>query len=189
MSALTPGSGNTVVAVDGASWTHTAAAPDNTISFTSTGLPGGNTFSGTVHQTSTEPIPVPTPTLQLNAVSVMRGETLTLTGAGFPNAALAVWIASDPQQIGMVPPNGGAFTFSWTVPAAFPTGPHRISILDAGGAELAAIELTVGAVDPTNNTERLADTGGAPTQGGLMIAGALAFAGASLLLARRRRRA
>lgn len=83
--------------------------------------------------------------------SAQQGGVLTVTGGGFqPGDAVTAVAHSEPVTIGTVPASGsGTVTFSWNVPADFPTGAHTVELSVNGAvAASAPFSVTAAAVVP-----------------------------------------
>lgn len=89
--------------------------------------------------------------------SAQQGAVLTITGGGFqPGEAVTAVAHSEPVTIGTVPASGsGTVTFSWNVPADFPTGAHTVE-LSVNGAVVASAPFSVTAAAVVPAVEQVA---------------------------------
>lgn len=89
--------------------------------------------------------------------SAQQGGVLTITGGGFqPGDAVTAVAHSEPVTIGTVPASGsGTVTFSWNVPADFPTGSHTVE-LSVNGEVVASAPFSVTAAAVVPAVEQVA---------------------------------
>lgn len=123
------------------------------------------------------------PELSLSPATVTQGGTLTISGKNVPAGTYTLVLHSDPVTLTTVTVGSdGTLAASATVPASVPAGAHSLRLTAAGGAVLAAADVTVLA-DPS-----LAATG-ASVGGPVALAVLLLALGALALGTRLRRRA
>lgn len=121
------------------------------------------------------------PALTSDRQQAAPGDSLTLTGTGFPaGSAVVAELFSDPVHLGTtVTDASGGFRMTVTVPAGTAPGPHTIRVRVVGGTALAEIPLQVTAAAASlraAQTGTLSRTGGdftrrAGTALVLMVAG------------------
>ncbi|MDL5352348.1 hypothetical protein [Microbacterium sp. zg-YB36] len=121
--------------------------------------------------------------ISLSSTSLTAGGSFRLTGSGFtPGEKIEVTLHSDPIAVGTLTADAaGAVSGSLTVPAAAPSGAHRIVAVGADSGLEASVDVTVSAAGA------LAITGGTLAAGGAALGGVLLLLiGAALLIKRRR---
>lgn len=131
------------------------------------------------------------PALTLSAASIRAGKEITVSGTGFAAAQkVAFELHSEPVALGsLTADETGALSGSLRVPAGTPAGVHTLVALDASGAVIASVTLTVTAASGgavTGGEGALATTGSELPSFAVMMAAALLLIGATLV---RRRRA
>ncbi|MFB2580570.1 ThuA domain-containing protein [Herbiconiux sp. P15] len=128
-----------------------AGTAASTVTYRAVDVAGNIGVEGTVEVAETVQ-PEPVPTVVVDDTTVAQGELLKVTGTGFePGAELAVWLYSDPTQLGTVTADElGGFTTTVQVPADFTPGEHHIVIRSGETvlAESQAITITAAVVDP-----------------------------------------
>jgi hypothetical protein len=133
--------------------------------------------------------------INVGSSTVKPGDFLVIDlGASNANAWVAAWLFSTPTLLGggWTQANGsGAITVQ--IPADAPLGAHRIAVFAADGSLIgwANLEVAQDAASMVGNPAggELVVTGSELPVGAIAIALLLAFAGASLLVIRRRRHA
>ena len=140
-------------------------------------------------------IPVAEPVLNLSRDRIAAGETLRVTGSGYPaGESVEVVLHSAPVALGSVTVNAdGGFTIDTIVPASTAVGPHRVVATASPSGVSAQAVLTVTGASPSGNgsSDRdgsLASTGAGGTWVAVSAVIALLMAGAGLLLTARVRR-
>lgn len=133
----------------------------------------------------------PKPALTLSAASIRAGKEITVSGTGFaPGQKVAFELHSDPVALGsLAADESGALTGSLRLPAGTPAGAHTLVALDASGAVIASVALTVTAASGgavAGGEDVLATTGAELPSFAVMMAAALLLTGLGLV---RRRRA
>jgi len=108
---------------------------------TTTTIAGGTTTTTPAGDTT----PVAGPTLALSQTTVSPGDTVVVTGNGFPpNTPVQINFLSDPVRVGAVTTNAaGSFQTTVTIPSDATAGAHQINVTDSAGRVLAFANLTV----------------------------------------------
>jgi hypothetical protein len=77
-------------------------------------------------------ITVTAPAVQLSVSSIIRGNTMTVTGSGFKSGdQLELWLHSTPVLLGTATATGGTFTSTVVIPANTPAGLHHLVVVGA----------------------------------------------------------
>jgi hypothetical protein len=77
-------------------------------------------------------IMVTAPAVQLSVSSIVRGDSMTVSGSGFlPGDQLELWLHSTPALLGTATATGGVFTSTVLIPANIPAGQHSIVVVGA----------------------------------------------------------
>lgn len=115
-----------------------------------------------------------TPSVALSDMTVERGQTITITGAGFaPGRNIAARFHSDPVEIGVAPADAeGSVAFSFTIPLDAALGSHRIVLSQDAGAEASAKLSVVEAAPAESGTVDGEGDSKTPAKGGLASTGA-----------------
>ena len=184
--------------LDGEGILHVTARTAGTGTFTYAVAQEGSNGYTTAHVTVTATdAPVPHLTVSLSSVTAHRGDTITISGAGFEagEQVTAMMHSGEPFTIGTASADsGGGVTLTWTIPDSAELGAHRIVLTGetSGQAEAA---LQVAAVPGSGDPDPGDPGQGDPGTGGLAgtgfdgaALGALAIAlllGGTLLVQRR----
>lgn len=109
-----------------------------------------------------------TPSVALSDMTVERGQTITITGAGFaPGRNIAARFHSDPVEIGVAPADAeGSVAFSFTIPLDAALGSHRIVLSQDAGAEASAKLSVVEAAPQDSGTADDKGDSKTPAKGG-----------------------
>lgn len=95
-------------------------------------------------------ITVTVPAVQLSASTIIRGNTLTVSGTGFiPGDDLELWLHSTPVLLGTATAAGGAFTSSIVIPASTEAGAHELVVVSSqSGTHSVPLTIALPAVAP-----------------------------------------
>ena len=159
--------------------TPTTTSPSTTLAPTTTVAATSSTTSTALGATTTT---VPGPSISVDPAQVAPGQSLTVTGSGFPpGAPLAAELFSDPVQLGTATADAsGRFRMVVTVPLDTAPGVHTLRVSVVGGTQSASASLLVTTPAPpqraTGIFQTLSRTGGdfmrrVGTALGLMLTG------------------
>lgn len=114
------------------------------------------------------------PSVALSDMTVERGQTITITGAGFASGMeVAARFHSDPVDIGVAPADAeGSVAFSFTIPSDAELGSHRIVLSQDAGVEASAELTVVEAAPAESGTVDGEGDSKTPAKGGLASTGA-----------------
>ncbi len=150
-----------------------------------------STSTTTTSSSTTTTLPVVTTTIHMASTSLTVGGSTTVTASGFaPGEAVTAVLQSAPLTIGtFVASAGGGVNFTLTIPSAFATGTHILTLTGQTSGRSASQQLTVTAAAPATTTTapKLAFTG-SPSHFGRLLTMAVALISMGVFLSAVNRR-